>query len=130
MQDVVTTEPREPFGPTTGDTQLGKIQFSRINWGAVLSGTVTILAVSLILWALALAIISLATHPDASSLKGAAIAAWICAMATTLVGAFVGGMVAGGSPRAGGVRLAMAHGFVSWGLALLASFVFQMFLLG
>jgi hypothetical protein len=126
MQDVVR-DPRAPFAPTiAAEARAG----SRVSWGAVLSGTVTMLAIAVILWALALAIVSLVMHPTAASLKGAAIALWVCAMATTLVGALVGGIVAGSSARAAPRRLAMMHGFVAWGLALLVSFAFHLYLMG
>jgi hypothetical protein len=83
-------------------------------------------SVSLILWALALAVVSLPAHPSAASLKGSAIALWICAMAATVIGAFVGGCVAGyvpGNPRRGIARI---HGLLAWSLALVVSFVFQL----
>jgi hypothetical protein len=122
MQDVVERT-RESIGHTYAEPLSGL----RVSWGSVLAGTVTTLAVSLILWALALSIVSLAAHPDAASLRGSAIALWVCAMATTLIGAFIGGWFAGylpGSPR---WALGAAHGFLSWALALILSFAFQFF---
>jgi hypothetical protein len=100
-----------------------------VSWGAVLSGTVALLAVDLVLWALALAIVSLMAHPTAASLRGSALALWICAMLATFAGAFVGGGVAGflpGSPRPDVARM---HGFLAWGLALIVSLAFQVVLL-
>jgi hypothetical protein len=99
---------------------------SRVSWGAVLAGTVTMLAVTALLTALSIAVISLAMHPSAGSLRGSGLAFWICAVVSTLIGAFLGGTVAGKAPRMATRRLAMAHGFVAWGLALIASLVFQL----
>ncbi len=128
MQDVVRS-PGEPFAGTIEEPPWTGAGGSRVSWGAVLSGAVAFLATSLILWALAVAIISLATNANPTSVKGSLIACWICAMATTLAGALVGGMVAGSSPRVAGRRLGMLHGFVAWGLALLVSAFFQFTLL-
>lgn len=124
MQDVVVRDSREPFGRTYAEPLAGL----RVSWGAILGGAVAMLAVSVLLWVLALAIIGLATHPDAASVRGGVIALWICAMATTIVGAFVGGTIAGylpGNPRPG---LAMSHGFLAWAVALVLSFAFQLVL--
>jgi len=124
MQAV--SESREPFGRTYAEPLSGL----RISWGSVLAGTVALLATALLLWTLSLAIVSLATHPHAGSLKGSLIALWICAMGTTLIGAFVGGWVAGVLPGNPVRRIGMMHGFISWGLALIVSFAFGVFVLG
>jgi hypothetical protein len=90
---------------------------------------VTALAVSLLLWALALGVVALATHPAAGSLRGGAIALWVCAMGTTLIGALLGGWLAGsltGSPRSG---IGAAHGFLAWAVALIITFAFQFVML-
>jgi hypothetical protein len=54
-----------------------------VSWGAVAAGAVAQLATSLILWALALGVIALATRPTATSLHESTVAlfffAWICA---------------------------------------------------
>lgn len=102
----------------------------QVSWGAVLAGAVTTLAVSIILWALALAIVLTATHITVDSFVGSTIALWIVAIATTLIGAFVGGMVAGylpGNPRR---AVTTTHGFLSWCVAFLAAAVFQIALIG
>jgi hypothetical protein len=125
MQEVVTV-PGTPYGQTSAEPSYR----SRVSWGAVMAGTVTILAVTVILWALALAIVSLVLRPIPVSLERGAVALWICAMVATLVGAYVGGMVAGGWSRFAGRTGAMAHGFVAWGLALLVSFVFDLYVMG
>jgi hypothetical protein len=124
MQQVVT-QSRESIGHTYAEPLSGL----RVSWGAILAGTVALFAVSLILWALALAIVALVAHPAAGSLKGSAIALWICGMVTTLVGAFVGGYVAGYVPGNAGRGIARAHGFLAWGLALVVSFAFQLVVL-
>jgi hypothetical protein len=124
MQDVVVERStRESFGHTYAEPLSGL----RVSWGSVLAGTVTTLAVSLILWVLALSIVSLAAHPDAASLRGSAIALWVCAMATTLIGAYVGGWFAGYLPGSSRWALGAAHGFLSWAVALILSFAFQFF---
>ena len=120
MQEVVR-ETRESFGHTYAEPLSGL----RVSWGAVLAGAVTTLAVSLLLWALALAVIALATHPEAGSLRGGAIALWVCAMGTTLIGALFGGWFAGylpGNPRSG---VGAVHGFLAWAVALIVTFAFQ-----
>jgi hypothetical protein len=122
MEEVVR-DSRESFGHTYAEPLSGL----RVSWGSVLAGAVVTLAVALILWTLALAIIALATRPETASLRTSGIALWICAMGTTLVGALVGGWFAGflpGSPRA---SLGAAHGFLAWALALVMSFAFQFF---
>jgi hypothetical protein len=124
MQHVVT-ESREPVGHTYAEPLSGL----RVSWGAVLAGTVALFAVALILWALSLAIVSLVTHPVGGSLKGSAIALWICAMLATLVGALAGGYVAGYLPGNARPGIGLAHGFLAWGLALIVSFAFELVLL-
>jgi hypothetical protein len=122
MEEVVR-DSRESFGHTYAEPLSGL----RVSWGSVLAGAVVTLAVALILWTLALAIIALATRPEVASLRTSGIALWICAMGTTLVGALVGGWFAGflpGSPRA---SLGAAHGFLAWAVAIVMSFAFQFF---
>jgi hypothetical protein len=123
MQNVI--EAREPFGRPYAEALAGP----RVSWGSVLAGAVAMLAVSILLWVLGLAIVALFTRPTADSLRNSAVVLWFSAMGTTLVGAFVGGFVAGklsGRLRRG---VAMAHGFLAWALALLLSFGVQMFVL-
>jgi hypothetical protein len=88
------------------------------------------LATSLLLEALAFAIIMLAAHPTAGSLRGTIVALWICGILTTLIGAFFGGWVSGSLPGNPRMRIGAVHGFVSWGLALILSFVFNAVVLG
>jgi hypothetical protein len=99
---------------------------SRVSWGAVLAGTVVMLAVSTILWVLALAIVSMVTRPTAASLRGSGMALWICAIGTTAIGGLFGGMVAGFTPGFERWRFASLHGFVAWGLALLLALGFDL----
>ncbi|HTB75928.1 MAG TPA: hypothetical protein VK762_21915 [Polyangiaceae bacterium] len=102
---------------------------SRVRWGSVLAGAVTFLSVALLLWGLGFAIVSFAAHPTSASTRAGALALWICAMATTIVGAIVGGWFAGRSLVGASRGFAAAHGFLTWGVALLVSFGFQMFAL-
>src|SRR4051812_249031 len=93
----------------------------QVSWGSILAGAVTVLAVSLILWAFALAIILTATSASVGSVKGSLIAALICGIVTTLIGSFVGGAVAGylpGNPRR---SITVAHAFLAWAIAFLMS---------
>jgi hypothetical protein len=95
----------------------------QVSWGSILAGAVALGAVSLIVWALALAIIVTSMSASVNALKGAIIAGWVCAIATTLIGAFVGGMVAGylpGNPRR---LVTVTHGFLAWAVAFLVSAV-------
>lgn len=92
----------------------------RVSWGSILAGTLAMLGVALILWALALAIVLSATGPTVDAFRADAVALGICAIVTTLVGAFAGGMLSGflpGNPRRaiGGV-----HGFLAWAVAFIA----------
>lgn len=101
----------------------------QVSWGAILAGAVTMLAVSLLLWALALAIVFSATTPTVASLKGSVAAAWITGIVTTLIGGFAGGAVAGylpGNPRR---LITVAHGFLAWALAFILAVVAQTMLM-
>ena len=115
MQDLVK-DYRRSYG-----TYAEPLSGLRISWGSVLAGTTALLAVSLILLALALGIVSVLSHPTVASLKGSAMALWICAMATTVVGAFVGGWLAGYLPGSTRPGIGIAHGFLAWALALVVS---------
>jgi hypothetical protein len=91
----------------------------QVSWGSVLAGSIATLAVSFILWVLALAIIFTAAEPTIRSLGDSVVAMWITAMVATLIGSFVGGMVAGylpGNPRR---LISCAHGFLAWCVAFL-----------
>jgi hypothetical protein len=102
----------------------------QVSWGAILAGALAILSVSLLLWALALAIILSATNATVESLRGSMIGAWVCAIITTLAGAFVGGAVAGylpGNPRR---LITVAHGFLAWALAFVVSAAIQWSVVG
>jgi hypothetical protein len=125
----IGTEARESSGRVAPRTFAEPLCGLCVSWGAVLSGTVALLAVALIVWALALAIVSLAAHPTAGSLRGSALALWICAMLATFAGAFVGGGIAGFLPGSARPDVARAHGFLAWGLALIVSLAFQVMLL-
>ncbi len=97
----------------------------QVSWGAILAGAVTMLAVSLLLWAVSLAVIFSATTPTVASIKGSVVAAWITAIVTTLIGGFVGGLVAGylpGNPRR---IITVTHAFLAWALAFLVAFAAQ-----
>jgi hypothetical protein len=127
MQAVQRLERHEetvPFGHTYAEPLSGL----RVSWGSVLAGAVAMIAVALLLWSLALAIVSLAAHPTANSVRGSAYALWICAMATTLIGAAVGGYLAGYLPGSTRPGIFAAHGFLAWCVALLLSFGFGLYL--
>lgn len=98
----------------------------QVSWGSILAGAVTTLAVSIILWALALAIVLTATSATLSSLGGSLVALSILGIVTTLIGGFVGGAIAGylpGNPRR---IISAAHGFLAWGVAFLVAVMFQL----
>jgi hypothetical protein len=102
----------------------------QVSWGSILAGAVTMLAVSLLLWAFALAIILSATNPSISSIKASVAAAWITSIITTLIGGLVGGAVAGylpGNPRR---LITVAHGFLAWALAFLVAVAAQSAVIG
>lgn len=102
----------------------------QVSWGAILAGAVTMLAVSLLLWALLLAIILSVTNPTIAAVKGSLVAAWVTSIVTTLIGAFVGGAVAGylpGNPRR---VITVTHGFLAWALAFIVAFAAQTAIVG
>jgi hypothetical protein len=123
MQEVAMNE-----RPIIGYAQpLSRLQ---VSWGSILAGAVSALAVALILWTLALAIIWSAMAPSVSSVENGIRAAWITAMVSILVGAFVGGAVAGylpGNPRR---FITRAHGFLAWCAAFLLASMVQFSILG
>jgi hypothetical protein len=101
----------------------------RVSWGAVAAGAIALLATSVILWALALAVIALATRPTATSLHESMVALYGCALVTTLIGAFLGGVVSAflrGSARG---PVGVIHGLLSWGLAMVLAFGFQLIMM-
>ena len=121
-----TVETRESLGHTYAEPLSGL----RVSWGSVLAGTVALLAVSSILWALAFGIVMLVAHPTAASFRGSITTLWICGICTTLVGAIAGGWVAGflpGNPRR---IIGAMHGFIAWGVALIVASVLQFATLG
>ncbi len=95
----------------------------QVSWGSILAGALTLLAISLLVWALCMAVILSATSASVSSVKGAFIASAITSVVTTLIGAYIAGMVAGylpGNPRR---SISVAHGFLAWCVAFLLSAV-------
>lgn len=108
LNDVYAQEGRSYAQPLAG---------LRVSWGAILAGALAIVAVSTILWALALAIILTATKATFPSMAGSLIALWICAMVTTLIGGLVGGWFAGYLPGNRNTLIGGLHGFLAWGLA-------------
>jgi hypothetical protein len=100
---------------------------ARVSWQAGWAGTLTSLSLATLLWALALAIIPLTMRPTAGSLRGAAIAGWICLMLAVVIASFFGGLVASrvrGSPR---MRVGLLHGFITWALTLVLGVLFSAF---
>jgi hypothetical protein len=123
---IAGNQTRGVFGHTYAEPLSGL----RVSWGAVLAGTVALLSTAILLWALAFAIVMLATHPTGASIKGSVIALWICAICTTLIGAVVGGWLSGflpGNPRR---IIGATHGFISWGVALILASVFSFSMIG
>ncbi len=115
------------IGTGTYAQPLSRLQ---VSWGAILAGAVTTLAVSLLLWAFALAIVLSATTPTVASLKGSVAAAWITGIVTTLIGGLAGGAVAGylpGNPRR---LITITHGFLAWALAFLVAVAAQTAIVG
>ncbi|MFT3765498.1 MAG: hypothetical protein QM820_08295 [Minicystis sp.] len=95
----------------------------QVSWGSILAGALSLTALSLLVWALCLAIILSATNASVSSVKGALIAGAVTSIVSTLIAAFVAGMVAGylpGNPRR---VISVAHGFLAWSVAFVISAV-------
>jgi hypothetical protein len=98
----------------------------RVSWGSVLAGAVATIAVALILWSLAFAIVAVGATPTEASMRGSATALWISAMAATIIGAFIGGYLSGYLPGSTRPAIFRAHGFLSWCVAFLVSFLLAM----
>jgi hypothetical protein len=126
MQEVETQhvieQPTYPSAPPSGGP------FSRLRWSALLGGVAVFLAVALFLWGLAFAIIVLASHPTAASMRGSGIAIWITAIVSTILGAAAGGAFAGRSIWGSSAGWGAAHGFAVWAVSLLLAFGVQFFL--
>src|SRR5581483_2164472 len=106
-----------------GHTYAEPLWSLRVSWGSVLAGAVATVAVALILWSLAFAIVALGATPTEASMRGSATALWICAMVATIIGAFVGGYLSGYLPGSTRPAIFSAHGFLSWCVAFLVSFL-------
>jgi hypothetical protein len=89
----------------------------RVSWGSILGGAVAIVAISMILFALAEAIALTATNASMASLMRTIGALGICAIVTTLIGAFAGGLLAGYLPGNGRLLIGGVHGFLAWAVA-------------
>src|SRR6476659_5474188 len=110
MQNTVV----EPAVGFPGHTYAEPLAGLRVSWGSILAGAVAALAVSLLLWSLALAIILSVTH--ATALRETLVAMGICSVVTTLVGALAGGWLAGYLPGNPNRLIASVHAFLAWGL--------------
>jgi hypothetical protein len=100
-----------------GSTYAEPLAGLRVSWGAILAGALAIVAVSGILWAFAAAITLTAANATVSSMKGTLIALWVCAIATTLIGAFAGGWLAAYLPGNKNRLIGAVHGGLAWALA-------------
>jgi hypothetical protein len=105
---------------------VGTGPISRFRWSSALAGAVAFLSVALLLSGLALAIISVLAHPTVASTRGGALALWGSTMVATILGGGVGGWFAGRAIAGASPGLGAAHGFVTWGVALLTAFAFQL----
>ncbi|BAU48854.1 PhnA-like protein [Sulfurifustis variabilis] len=94
--------------------------FSAIRWGAVLAGVVSGTASYLLLALLGVAVGLTAVDPQAAEPVGAVpLGAGIWTGISMLVGAFIGGYVAGNMSGLSRLTDGMLHGFVSWGATTL-----------
>jgi hypothetical protein len=94
---------------------------SHVSWGAIFAGAVVALVVQLTLAMLGLGIGLYAYDPGAGSPAGLGIGAMIWWVLSAIVALFFGGWVAS---RLSGIQTKTAgvlHGFVTWGLATLAT---------
>jgi hypothetical protein len=92
----------------------------RVSWGAILSGALASVATSLLLWALALAIVVTASSATPASREHGMIALWISGIVATLIGAIVGGFFAGYLPGNNRRGIGTIHGFLAWAVAFVA----------
>jgi hypothetical protein len=96
----------------------------RPSWGAALAGAVTMLAIAILLWGLAVAIVAVSSRPF-EPIHDSLVALWLSAMMVTLLGALGGGYAAGFLSRDPRPAMGAAHGFLAWAVALLAAFLVQ-----
>lgn len=94
--------------------------FSAIRWGAVIAGVVSGTASYLLLALLGVAVGLTAVEPQSAEPVGAVpLGAGIWTGISMLVGAFIGGYVAGNMSGLSRLTDGMLHGFVSWGATTL-----------
>lgn len=94
--------------------------FSAIRWGAVIAGVVSGTASYMLLALLGVAVGLTAVDPQAAEPVGAVpLGAGIWTGISMLVGAFIGGYVAGNMSGLSRLTDGMLHGFVSWGATTL-----------
>ncbi len=109
----------------SGHTYAEPLAGLRVSWGSILAGSLATLASALLVWALSLALILSASSPSIGALRGSVVALAACAIGSTLLGAFVGGAVAGYLPGNRGRRIAGLHGILAWALAFVLVTVAQ-----
>jgi len=100
-----------------GTTYAEPLAGLRVSWGSILAGALGFLAIGLLLWAFAAAIILSATNATPHSLRGTLMALWICGIATTIIGSIFGGWLAGYLPGNKNRAIGAIHGFLAWAVA-------------
>ncbi len=124
---MMTNTVVDPAVDVPGHTYAEPLAGLRVSWGSILAGAVAALSASLILWSLSLAVILSVTHT--SALRGTLVAMGICSIATTLIGAAIGGWLAGYLPGNASRLIAGVHAFLAWGLTFLVASLLQLSLL-
>jgi hypothetical protein len=126
VEDTDVGRARADIGRTYAEPLSGL----KVSWGSILAGAVAMLAVTLMLWALALAIVLTATNANIGSVRSSLIALAISGLVATLVGAVLGGALAGylpGNPRR---VIAITHSFLAWAVAFVVASALQWAIVG
>nr|PZN18496.1 MAG: hypothetical protein DIU78_22730 [Pseudomonadota bacterium] len=99
----------------------GGFRRTLLSWGAIFGGAVAALGIWAMLYALGLAFGLSAINPqDPGSLQGTGIFTGIWGIVTPLIALFIGGFVAGRGTGLIARGSGALHGFVMWGLTVLA----------
>lgn len=117
-KDYSTGPVRREYEPTVAPNR------RRISWGAIFAGTVSALAVQLMLTLLGTGIGAWAINPSAGAdgMNGIGIAAGIWAGVSFIIALFVGGWVAGRMSGLGSKMDGLLEGFLVWGAVTVLTF--------
>jgi hypothetical protein len=113
-------------GPGRADYAISSVaNRRRISWGAIFAGTVTALAVQLLLTLLGVSIGAWAADPAAglAGMEGLGIGAAIWALVSFIIALFCGGWIAGRMSGLGNKLDGLLEGFLVWGAVTVFTFM-------